>query len=32
MEKDGPLNGRKYIENNKNSQMGQVITKKYLKK
>jgi len=24
MEKDGPLDGRKYYKNNKDSQMGQV--------
>jgi len=29
MEKDRPLDGRKYTKNNKDSQMG---TKKYLKK
>jgi hypothetical protein len=28
MEKDGPLDGRKYNENNKASQMGQVTPKK----
>jgi len=28
MEKDKPLNGKKYNENNKDSQMGQVTTKK----
>jgi len=27
MEKDGPLDGRKYSENNKDSQMGQVTPK-----
>jgi len=27
MEKDGPLDGRKYNENNKGSQMGQVTPK-----
>jgi len=27
MEKDGPLDGRKYNENNKDSQMGQVTPK-----
>ncbi len=32
MEKDGPLDGRKYNQNNKDSQMGQVTPKKYLKK
>jgi len=33
MEKDGPLDGRKKMyENNKDSQMGQVTPKKYLKK
>jgi hypothetical protein len=32
MEKDGPLDGRKYNENNKDSQMGQVKSKKYFKK
>jgi len=32
MEKDGPLDGRKYNENNKGSQMGQVTPKKYYKK
>jgi len=30
MEKDGPLNGRKYNENNKDSQIGQVTPKRYL--
>jgi len=29
MEKDGPLYGRKYNENNKDSQMGQVTPKKF---
>jgi len=29
MEKDGPLDGRKYNKNNKGSQMGQVTPKKY---
>ncbi len=29
---DGPLDGRKTNENNKDSQMGQVTPKKYLKK
>jgi len=29
MEKDGPLDGRKYNKNNKDSQMGQVTPKKY---
>jgi hypothetical protein len=28
MDKDGPLDGRKYNENNKDSQMGQVTPKK----
>jgi hypothetical protein len=28
MEKDGPLDGRKYNKNNKDSQMGQVTPKK----
>ncbi len=28
MEKDGPLDGRKYNQNNKGSQMGQVTPKK----
>jgi hypothetical protein len=32
MEKDGPLDGRKYNENNKDSQMGQVKPKKIFKK
>jgi len=32
MEKYGPLDGRKYRENNKDTQMGQVKPKKYLKK
>jgi len=32
MEKDGPLDGRKNNENNKDSQIGQVTPKKYLKK
>jgi len=32
MEKDGQLDGRKYNENNKDSQMGQVTPKKFLKK
>jgi hypothetical protein len=27
---DGPLDGRKYGENNKDSQMGQVTSKKYI--
>jgi len=27
MEKDGPLDGRKYNENNKDSQIGQVTPK-----
>ncbi len=31
MEKDGPLDGRKCDENNKDSQMGQVTPKKYFK-
>ena len=30
MEKDGPLDGRKYNKNNKDSQMGQVTPKKKL--
>ena len=32
MEKDGPLDDRKYNENNEDSQMGQNIPKKCLKK
>jgi hypothetical protein len=32
MEKVGPLDGIKYNENNKDSQIGQVTPKKYLKK
>jgi hypothetical protein len=32
MEKYGLLDGRKYIENFEDSQMGQVTPKKYLKK
>jgi len=32
MEKDGPLDGRKYNDNNKDSQMGQVTPKKIFKK
>jgi len=32
MEKDGPLDGRKYNENNKDSQIGQVIPKKNILK
>jgi len=32
MEKHGPLDGRKYNENNKDSQIGQVTTKKIFKK
>jgi len=28
MEKDGPLDGKKYSENNKDSQMGRVTPKK----
>jgi len=32
MEKDRPLDGRKNNENNKDSQMGQITLKKYLKK
>jgi hypothetical protein len=32
MVKDGPLDGRKYNKNNKDSQMGQVTPKNCLKK
>jgi len=32
MEKDGPLDGRKYNENNEDGPMGQVTPKKYLKR
>jgi len=30
MEKDGPLDGRKYNENNKDCQLGKVTPKKYI--
>jgi hypothetical protein len=32
MEKDGPLDGRKYNENNKDSQKGQVTIKNIIKR
>ncbi len=32
MEKDGPLDGRNTNKTNKDSQMGQVAPKKYVKK